>query len=921
MRYLRLRLFFLLLVLVACSTTPEVPSVQSPGPDGTPVAAITVTGASGATAIGIDPATPTASSISTTAATSVAPTNTPAATVPPTFTAAAAPPVSIGEVKPITFTLPSNLQVVADNTFATFKPNPVNVTPTLNVPSIAADLSNVAVPFILSEGQRQLLAQQGFAISPGNTKEFFELYERARYNYEPVFVTSDSLLHVYHLLFDRTLRVAEQEKFAPMLATMDWVLLNTALEQLEALKGTSWQDAARRNAAYFAVAVKLLNPDWPIPQGLDDLVEPELASIDAHAGLEPSAIFPNYPYGEDWSQYVPRGHYTRSEQLQRYFRAMMWHGRMTMRVKETTETQQAALMTLAWQSTTIDGNPVPAVWRAIYDPTVFFVGRSDDLTPGEYSGALQSAYGNITDPAALVNDASFARFQALAADLRAPEILGMVISDDMPEEENTKGLRFMGQRFVPDSFVFRQLIHRNVPERFLPKGLDLFAVMGSGRALEHLAAAGETNRPKYNEQFAKIKEVVAAYDEQTWTQNLYWSWLYALRPMLDTPPAGYPQFMRSPAWLDKQLNTALGSWSELRHDTILYAKQVYAEMGAGALPPPVPEPPKGYVEPVPEVYARISALSSMTIEGLKRRGLLAEPDEQALTRMVEIANRLQVISEKQLRGEALTEEEYERIRFYGADIESLTFAAGQEAGEPTGPGGSGASDDLEAAVIADVATNPDGGTVLEEGVGRVFPIYAVVPIEGKLTVAVGGVFSHYEFEHPMDDRLTDEAWSEMLDAGNAPPFEPWKQALMVEETPAKDLADTIRSFNDKLTEALWLTDVAYVEQYLVDPELSDTRNYIAQLKGQGQFVGLKRLALEYLSFDLQDATHATVTTRERFSEELRSGSPLEAGTEPPVVGVRPPYETTVAYTMVKGDAGWQIAQIVVNNPPQPFQQP
>ncbi len=151
--------------------------------------------------------------------------------------------------------------------------------------------------------------------------------------------------------------------------------------------------------------------------------------------------------------------------------------------------------------------------------------------------------------------------------------------------------------------------------------------------------------------------------------------------------------------------------------------------------------------------------------------------------MVEIADRLQTISEKELRGEALTDEEYEKIRFYGGDLERLTFAAGLEANQT--PGGSPASDTPQAAIVADVATNPNGGIVLEEGIGRVFPIYAVVPIEGKLTVTVGGVFSHYEFEQPIDNRLTDEAWQQMLDEGKAPALEAWKQALMVEETPAK----------------------------------------------------------------------------------------------------------------------------------------
>ena len=50
-----------------------------------------------------------------------------------------------------------------------------------------------------------------------------------------------------------------------------------------------------------------------------------------------------------------------------------------------------------------------------------------------------------------------------------------------------------------------------------------------------------------------------------------------------------------------------------------------------------------------------------------------------------------------------------------------------------------------------------------------------------------------------------------------------------------------------------------------------------ELKRRNQFVGLQRLSLEYLAAELPDASHATVTTRERFLELLRSGSsPLSA---------------------------------------------
>ena len=164
----------------------------------------------------------------------------------------------------------------------------------------------------------------------------------------------------------------------------------------------------------------------------------------------------------------------------------------------------------------------------------------------------------------------------------------------------------MGQRFVPDAYIFRQLIYRNVGtqdnRRGLPKGLDLFAAMGSERAYQHLEEMGETQYPNYPAQMEKVRSWTSSLTVPEWTETLNNAWLYTFLPLIQPFEEGYPDFMRSPAWLDKQLNTVLGSWAELKHDTILYAKQVYAELGGGP-PPPPPLPPRGYVEPVPEFYA------------------------------------------------------------------------------------------------------------------------------------------------------------------------------------------------------------------------------------------------------------------------------------------------------------------------------
>ncbi|GAG33299.1 unnamed protein product, partial [marine sediment metagenome] len=251
------------------------------------------------------------------------------------------------------------------------------------------------------------------------------------------------------------------------------------------------------------------------------------------------------------------------------------------------------------------------------------------------------------------------------------------------------------------------------------------------------------------------------------------------------------------------------SWAELKHDTILYAKQVYAELGAGP-PPPPPIPPSGYVEPVPYFYARLAALTAMTRSGLEQRGLLSEEDSTNLDWLERMVLDFQVMAEKQLRGEPLTVEEYEKTRCYGGDLEHLTMAAADsDVEDPYAP--KFMDEEPQAAVIADVATDPATELVLEEAVGRVNPIYVVAPmvdVQGNpyLQVAKGGVFSYYEFPWPMSDRLTDEKWRQMLDKGQAPPPPEWTNSFFMEESYYGDLSAATQSFQQTLTNIFWYQD-------------------------------------------------------------------------------------------------------------------
>jgi len=49
---------------------------------------------------------------------------------------------------------------------------------------------------------------------------------------------------------------------------------------------------------------------------------------------------------------------------------------------------------------------------------------------------------------------------------------------------------------------------------------------------------------------------------------------------------------------------------------------------------------------------------------------------------------------------------------------------------------------------------------------------------GSISLAAGPVLSYYEFKHPMSDRLTDEAWQDLLDSPDKPERPKWYVPLM-----------------------------------------------------------------------------------------------------------------------------------------------
>jgi hypothetical protein len=304
--------------------------------------------------------------------------------------------------------------------------------------------------------------------------------------------------------------------------------------------------------------------------------------------------------------------------------------------------------------------------------------------------------------------------------------------------------------------------------------------MGSAEAASIIHERGDDQYEGYDSQITKLREAYSKGSADA--ADLYLGRLRAAREALAAPAAGAPAYMSLKPWRRKQLLTALGAWTELKHDTILYTKQPYtmtqagfAVASKGGPRPPPPPPVHGYVEPSPQVFATLRSLVNELAQQIQRLGF---PADAALRWNVEsfagLMGCLEEIAQAELAGRTLREDQQKTIEHIGERLAGvLRFAHYLDVTEKFR-----SAMDHDMPIVADVHTDANTESVLEEGVGPPMIIYAVAPVDGKPTVCRGVVYSQCEFKQPMSRRLTDEQWRQTLREGKEPTLAEWTRSFI-----------------------------------------------------------------------------------------------------------------------------------------------
>ena len=672
-------------------------------------------------------------------------------------------------------------------------------------PSYRADLDmewtsalyreEIDAAFQLTADEVALLNKHGFVVSERlRNTSFFEQFLKTWKEDLPVFISTDAILHAFHFYYDGLVQQIESGALHGLLTDL-LIGMHDALPMLDARYGTEpgMGTMLRDVDVYLTVPLRLLQGNSPVRYPENEAVVEELLQL---IDQEQPAEFPLFSEScklIDFSQFRTRGHYTNLPILEAYFKAMMWLGRMEIYLtvpvgdplscpKQTNADMQRQVIDAALIQELVSLAEADKLFGQIESTLEFLVGEQDNVSLPQLRLVLGKA--RVENAAALLDTIVFRSFQDTLWQhpFAGQRILSQVLARDPLSTEAIQGASaflLFGQRFVLDAHVTGNVVYDKIKHegdlvcRLYPSTLDLLFTLGNNPALQLLESQLEEYH--YAGNLGALRYLVDHYGESFWHNSVYTSWLGAIRT-LNSPASidHLPGFMQTGAWWQQKMNTQLSSWTELRHDHLLYAKPSYGGALACSFP-------AGYVEPVPEFFVAMSEMAARAASRFEDISFGIPANKQRVLDyfafLQSITAQLGGIATKELQGLPLDAAEQTLIEtiLFGEDgyLGPESNIDGWYAKLLFGPAYVSSALTLENEdgmpytdyLVVDYHTTPTDcsgapkGYVLHSGTGPVDVAVIMVEDHGGQTVAfTGPVMSHYEYVTTNFQRLDDEQW-------------------------------------------------------------------------------------------------------------------------------------------------------------------
>ncbi len=521
-------------------------------------------------------------------------------------------------------------------------------------------LDLVARRFALDPAEVTRLGKDGFVVlSRLHYTRYDDAYLDIHRSQLPIYVTVDSVLHSVFASHDAIVGDLE--------STMVLPLLSRFLFRMHCDLPTwskRWPAEIRRDVdVHLAVARRLLGEKVSSTPEVDTLV----AAVEQATGVRQIDLY-GRPRMIDFTAFRPRGHYTTSPELQRYFRAFAWlsrvelnlvsrGGRSSAPTPDLHETPREAVVGLALAELATRARALDDV-RSIDAFVRALVGGGEaasllDLVALRDGLGFDVGEKSVEETATALRGAIGARFaRTVVTDWQpngAPLPLA-AIGTVLPLGV-TADLRALARTGAP-----------YVPARKTAKAAEVAYILGHDHAKKYLG----TELVAFPTLGTALGEARTRLTEDA-TVSLHRKWLEAIRGVGEEPKGVVPSFFATDAHRDLRMSSAIAGYGQLRHAHVLLTPETLRMSGC--------EIPDGWVEPAPATYDALVAYATQgramvdALDPGDTRGLGAHFDRLATTLTV-----LRTIQRHELEGRALTHWEKQFLAMV-AEIRPMGYSA------------------------------------------------------------------------------------------------------------------------------------------------------------------------------------------------------------------------------------------------------
>ncbi len=618
-------------------------------------------------------------------------------------------------------------------------------------------VANIEVIAGLTNAQRRYLQQNGFVVMLNQEGDFSTIRHKVSTQYgQPYFLTTDAAGYALKSTLDALLIALEREEFSRILSGVVQSTLEELQGYLPGLQGSFLEKDARLAVVYLSVGLYLLDPSiqFNLEPDLEALFRAQVEQALNTSGTANLLILPGVQL--DFSDFTIPEIYYGDQALEAYHRGRTWFEQVGFSLDDRPGIQASRaplLISLALRRASIEGQPSATLWAKLDETMAFFYGRSQDDDPRRYAQLMDRVYGNRISGLAFEDEDAWQVFrvltQTLPADSAYPALEGF-----LRDEPGNRDWRFLGRRFSLDEVVYSVLpvVRDDLPDlpHHTASGLDWMAAAGSQQAKATLEAYFVMQADPYAALLSDIQEAVQMQSQEQWQATFWGAWNFAFLPSIQVPADGYPPFMRQPDWMRKELISSLSHWALSHHrasEIPIVPTSAVENDGMRSNPAPA------YVQPIPDVFYRLSFLANVIVDGLNQRQMTGQQENRGLAvRLQELRDlgdrlaRLGDISVKEIQGLPLEPSDFALIQAPLGPVDIVNTYSLSHSLYEIQP------------VMAIAAATEKADHVLHAGIGKLDWLYVIVPINGELTIAQGGNFSYYEFNQPIGEMLDDEGW-------------------------------------------------------------------------------------------------------------------------------------------------------------------